>query len=94
MEPTCQRPSTRTRPFARISAGSKLMKAWNSSHPPTEPNGWARLCAEAADGQVLASATLLGRLPAGCRSKRIGTLELKGLHRPVETHEILDLDGR
>ena len=59
----------------------------------TVVNQAARLCAEAADGQVLTSAALLGRLPPGCQSKRIGTLELKGLRRPVETHEILGLDA-
>ena len=54
----------------------------------------ARLCAEAADRQILASGPFLGRVEHRVRSRPVGELDLKGIDRPVSTHDILGLvDG-
>ena len=60
----------------------------------TVTNQAARLCAEAGDGQILASDALLARVEERVRSRPVGELALKGLVRPIATHDILGLaDG-
>lgn len=60
----------------------------------TVTNQAARLCAEAGDGQILASDAFLARVEDRVRSRRVGELSLKGLRRPIATHDILGLEGR
>jgi class 3 adenylate cyclase len=55
----------------------------------TVTNQAARLCAEARDGQILVSETLLTRVEGRVRSRQVGALRLKGLHHPIATHELL-----
>ena len=51
----------------------------------------ARLCEHADDGQVLVSGRLQVMLEGRIRSEPVGTLELKGFHRPVEAFNVIDL---
>jgi class 3 adenylate cyclase len=59
----------------------------------TVTNQAARLCAEAGDGQILASESFLTRVEQRVRSRRVGELSLKGLRRPIATYDILGLAG-
>lgn len=52
-------------------------------------NQAARLCAEAAGGQVIASDRLVQAVEGLVESELIGELELKGLRRPIIAHSIL-----
>ncbi|HEX2650276.1 MAG TPA: response regulator [Burkholderiales bacterium] len=51
----------------------------------------ARLCAEAAAGQVLVSQRVYGKLEERIEARHVGDLTLKGLHRPVPAHNVLAL---
>ena len=51
----------------------------------------ARLCAEAAAGQVLVSQRVLGKVEERTESQHVGALTLKGLSRPVPAHNVLAL---
>lgn len=57
----------------------------------TVTNQAARLCAEAQDGQVLASAAFLARVEGHVRSRHVGDITLKGMSRPIAAHDILGL---
>ncbi len=52
-------------------------------------NQAARLCAAAAGGQILVSDRLLSKVEGIVEAEPIGALELKGLRRPVMTHNVL-----
>jgi class 3 adenylate cyclase len=60
----------------------------------TVTNQAARLCAEAGDGQILASDAFLARVEGRVRSQPVGELRLKGLDRPISTHDIQGLEGK
>ncbi|MBK5307950.1 MAG: AAA family ATPase [Frankiaceae bacterium] len=71
-----------------LSAGDVLWEADDCfGRPVIEAS---RLCAEAAPAQVLASdvVRLLARSDDGAGFRSCGPKELKGLDRPVETHEV------
>ncbi len=51
----------------------------------------ARLCAEANAGQVLVSQRVFGKVEERVEAEHVGELSLKGLARPVRTHNILAL---
>jgi len=53
----------------------------------------ARLCAEAAAGQVLVSQRVLGKVEERIESQHVGALTLKGFSRPVPAHNVLALRG-
>jgi adenylate cyclase len=57
----------------------------------TVANLAARLCAEAATGQILIPARLHGMVEDLVSAESIGELTLKGLHRPVEAFNITSL---
>ena len=48
----------------------------------------ARLCAEAQDGQILVSSRVAGAVGALARLEDLGSLELKGLRRPVAAFNV------
>jgi adenylate cyclase len=48
----------------------------------------ARLCAEAKDGQILISSRVARAVEAVARLEDLGSLELKGLHRPVAAFNV------
>ena len=52
-------------------------------------NQAARLCAVAADGQILVSDRLLTQVERIVEAEPMGELELKGFRRPVVTHNVL-----
>jgi class 3 adenylate cyclase len=51
----------------------------------------ARLCSEAQNGQILVSDRFLHRVEDLVQCESIGSLTLKGLHRPVPTYNIIRL---
>ncbi len=51
----------------------------------------ARLCAEAAAGQVLVSQRVFGRIDEKVVAERLGELSLKGFHAPVHAYNVLSL---
>jgi class 3 adenylate cyclase len=53
----------------------------------------ARLCSEAATGQVLVSQRVLGRIEERVEATHVGDLALKGLSRPIPAHNVLALRG-
>ena len=57
----------------------------------TVANLAARLCAEAAGGQILIPARLHGMVESLVEAEPVGELTLKGLHRPVEAFNITGL---
>ena len=56
----------------------------------TVTNLAARLCSEAAGGEVLLSQRVLGALDGGVATAPAGELTLKGFHRPVPAFRLLD----
>ncbi|MEE9159607.1 MAG: adenylate/guanylate cyclase domain-containing protein, partial [Gammaproteobacteria bacterium] len=50
-----------------------------------------RLCDEAKDGQILINQKALVKIETVVNVEPVGTLELKGVARPVETFNVLDL---
>jgi class 3 adenylate cyclase len=54
----------------------------------TVANLAARLCGEAADGQVLVNARLYGMVEEVVVTEPLGDLSLKGFHRPVEARNV------
>jgi class 3 adenylate cyclase/putative methionine-R-sulfoxide reductase with GAF domain len=54
----------------------------------TVANLAARLCAEAAGGQILIPARLLGMVEDLVETEPVGELTLKGLHRPVDAFNV------
>jgi adenylate cyclase len=55
----------------------------------TVTNVAARLCAEAADGQILVSQRVFAAVEYAVELDLIGDLELKGLLRPISTYNVL-----
>lgn len=64
---------------------------WDYSVIGTVTNLAARLCAEARHGQILVSQRFLSSFEDLVEAEPIGTLVLKGLHRPVSAYNILNL---
>ena len=58
----------------------------------TVTNLAARLCGEAAGGEVLLSQRVLGALDAGCRTEPAGDLVLKGFARPVPAFRLIEMN--
>ena len=54
----------------------------------------ARLCAEAASGQVLVSQRVWGKVEGSVAAQAIGELALKGLHRPVQVYNVTALSDK
>ena len=59
----------------------------------TVTNLAARLCGEAADGQILISPRIFSKTEARLDVELIGELSLKGFHRPVVAHNVTALRG-
>ena len=57
----------------------------------TVTNLAARLCGEAAPGQILISQRLLGTAGEGVEVEPVGDLTLKGFSRPITAHNVLRL---
>ena len=57
----------------------------------TVTNLAARLCSEAAAGQILVTQRVLTGAGAAATSRSVGPLALRGFSRPVDAHEILGL---
>jgi class 3 adenylate cyclase len=55
----------------------------------TVTNLAARLCGEAADGQILVSPRIFSKVETEIDAEPIGELTLKGFHRPVFAHNVL-----
>jgi adenylate cyclase len=53
----------------------------------------ARLCAEAKDGQILVSSRVADAVGAVAKLENLGSLELKGLSRPVAAFNIAQSTG-
>ena len=51
----------------------------------------ARLCDEARDGQILISGRAYASLDGAIEVEPLGSLELKGFHRPIEAHSVVSL---
>ena len=51
----------------------------------------ARLCGEAADGQILISPRLYVKVEDQVETASVGELTLKGFHRPVAVHNLIGL---
>ena len=49
----------------------------------------ARLCDKADDGQILVSQRILAELEDDVQTEFIGNLDLKGIHKPVATYNVL-----
>ena len=59
----------------------------------TGTNLAARLCGEAADGQILISPRIFSKVEAHVETESVGELTLKGFHRPVAAHNVLAIRG-
>ena len=57
----------------------------------TVTNVAARLCAEAADDQILMTQRVAAAAASMAASERVGPVSLKGLARPIEVHQFLGL---
>ncbi len=55
----------------------------------TVTNLAARLCGEAADGQILVSPRVFSKIEAQIEAQPVGELSLKGFHRPVLAHNVV-----
>ena len=66
-------------------------KRWDYAAIGTVTNQAARLCDAAEGGQILVSKKLLSKVDQLVETKHIGDLQLKGLDRPTETHNIVQL---
>ncbi len=51
----------------------------------------ARLCGEAGDGQILISPRIFSKTELQIEAEPLGELSLKGFHRPVFTHNVVQL---
>jgi class 3 adenylate cyclase len=51
----------------------------------------ARLCSEAADGQILIDRKVNVAVETLATTERVGEFSLKGLHRPVTTFNVCDV---
>jgi class 3 adenylate cyclase len=64
---------------------------WEYGAIGSVPNLAARLCGEAKAGEILVAQRLLAGVEEFVDSESIGELALKGFHRPVNAHRILQL---
>jgi len=64
---------------------------WEYGAIGSVPNLAARLCGEAKPGQILVSQRLLGGVDELVEAEPAGELSLKGFHRPITAHNILQL---
>jgi adenylate cyclase len=64
---------------------------WDYAAIGTVTNVAARLCAAANHGQILISDRLLATLGEFIESESVGELSLKGIRRPLATHNVLRL---
>ncbi|GAA2747881.1 hypothetical protein GCM10009868_39090 [Terrabacter aerolatus] len=62
---------------------------WDYAAIGTVTNVAARLCAAAASRQVLVSPRVLAGLDDSFRTRSLGPVELRGISRPLEVHEVL-----
>jgi adenylate cyclase len=53
----------------------------------------ARLCGEAAAGQILVSQRVYGKLEERIEAEHVGALTLKGMSKPVPAYNVLNLRG-
>jgi class 3 adenylate cyclase len=51
----------------------------------------ARLCGEAAAGQILVSPRIFSKTETQVDAQSVGELLLKGFHRPVHAHNVVGL---
>jgi adenylate cyclase len=58
----------------------------------TVTNLAARLCSEARDGQILVTQRVLDGVLGEVDSREVGPLELKGISRSVDVHEVLGVE--
>ena len=68
-------------PWPSLSSSNNSSGAGNAGSAVT--NLAARLCAEAAGGEVLVSQRVVAALPPGFLAEPRGELQLKGFQRPV-----------
>src|SRR5262249_33818979 len=64
---------------------------WDYSVVGTVSNVAARLCSKAKSGQILVSPKFLSAVGDIVEAESIGDVELKGLVRPVQVHNVLGL---
>jgi adenylate cyclase len=64
---------------------------WDYSVIGTVSNLASRLCSKAESGQILVSSKFVTSVESMVASEKLGKIELKGLARPVEIHNILRL---
>lgn len=62
---------------------------WDYAVIGSVPNLAARLCGEAAAGQILVSQRVFGAVEQAVESRPAGDLTLKGFHRPVPAYDIV-----
>ncbi|MFC7595406.1 response regulator [Terrabacter sp. GCM10028922] len=66
---------------------------WDYAAIGTVTNVAARLCAAAAARQILISPRVRAGLDNGFETRPIGPLELRGISRPLEVHEVIGVLG-
>ena len=64
---------------------------WDYAAIGTVTNLAARLCSEAAPGQILIDKRIYGAVEHLVDAEAVGTLTLKGFHRPIPTYNIIRL---
>jgi adenylate cyclase len=64
---------------------------WEYGAIGSVPNVAARLCGEAKPGEILVTQRLLGGVDELVEAEPAGELTLKGFHRPISAHKILQL---
>ncbi len=64
---------------------------WDYSVIGTVSNLASRLCSQAKNGQILVPPKFLSLLQGAVSTESVGTIELKGIMRPVQAHNILKL---
>jgi adenylate cyclase len=64
---------------------------WEYGAIGSVPNLAARLCGEAKPGEILVTQRLLGGVDELVEAEPAGELTLKGFHRPISAHKILQL---
>lgn len=64
---------------------------WDYAALGSVTNQAARLCDAAADGQILVSDRTLAAVESRVHAELVGELELKGVRRPLRTHNVLSM---
>ena len=78
-----------SRRATRRSARSASRAGWDYGAIGTVTNLAARLCGEAAGGQILISQRVQACVADFARTEPVGELTLKGFHRPVPTFAVM-----